>query len=731
MSRRLRFCALAGPAALAAGALLVAACGSSPVAGTRSVSSSPHGTARTGSAVPPVPVASSRSAAPASRVLHGAPVAPDFTNLAFPDAVDGWALGEPAAYAVGAGPAAAEVWHTATSGMTWQEQWHGAGRALSVTASDANHAWALITCPSAKSKPSCGRTLVATSDGGRRWRVVATMGHNVNRVQFVTARFGIATVNKCLAGLPATRCPGQILVSDDGGVTWTKVLADASPVFAAATSSNQLWAAETAPGTGGELSSAITFLTSTDGGHSWKQTGQFVTGGPVTPEIQIQIASGPGGLLWASLFDLGSCAMHGCGTAELLRSESGGRTWGTVNLPSGALGCGWSSITFSAARDGSVMAAAGVNGAACSPPLGVLYQYRPSGWRRLPSWTLTSVGSLTAVSQHVAYAVTTDGVIARTSDGGQHWAQVLPALTPAGQVDAVSAATALADQDANGAFDGGAILRTGNGGRSWQRIADLPGLVTWLDFPSAAGGVAATYQSGRTPDWELWRGRDAGTAWDLVGSLPAGKGANDGIAGPWMSADGHGLLLTLTGTEPWQEAQSGASGPARIWTTKNWGATWRKGGLLPLHGDTLQGPVSFSYMPGSRGLASALTGGEAGWTGWLIVATPSFRTEIVGTRGKALVQMHVPVGNGLQLISSRTGFAWSITYAGPVSSGLVTLYRTTDGGSGWQRAQFRLDLSAGPQGSPVLAFTNATHGWLEAAGTTWHTTDGGRSWTPA
>jgi photosystem II stability/assembly factor-like uncharacterized protein len=31
----------------------------------------------------------------------------------------------------------------------------------------------------------------------------------------------------------------------------------------------------------------------------------------------------------------------------------------------------------------------------------------------------------------------------------------------------------------------------------------------------------------------------------------------------------------------------------------------------------------------------------------------------------------------------------------------------------------------------VLAFTDATHGWLEAAGTIWHTTDGGRGWTRA
>jgi hypothetical protein len=91
-----------------------------------------------------------------------------------------------------------------------------------------------------------------------------------------------------------------------------------------------------------------------------------------------------------------------------------------------------------------------------------------------------------------------------------------------------------------------------------------------------------------------------------------------------MAPDGHGLLLALTGTEPWQEAASGASGPARIWTTSDWGATWTEGGLLPLDGDSLQGPVSFNYAPGSSGgLASGLAGGQGGWTGWLMAAPRS------------------------------------------------------------------------------------------------------------
>jgi len=727
MSRLSRLRVLAGSASLAAGALLVAACGPAPAPGSQQNLSPPARTVDAGSSATSRPAVPNPTAPPASRVLHGSSPSPDFTDLTFPDPNDGWLLGGPTVNGPGSGPPEAEFWHTASSGATWQEQWHGAGLGLSITATDAAHAWALITCASG-SKASCGRKLMATSDGGRRWRVVAALSHAVNRVQFVTRSFGIATAGSCLTGLPATRCPGQILVSHDGGASWTTVLADASPVFATASGTGQLWAAETTPGTGSELGSGITFLTSTNGGQSWQPLGQFDNGVPVTPQIQIRLATSRAGLAWASLFDIGSCAMHGCGTAALLQSDDGGKTWNRVSLASGAQGCAWSSIVFSAAPDGYVMAATAFNGAACSPPFGMLFGHGSSGWRRLPSWMLTSVTSLAAVSRNVAFAITDQDVIARTGDGGRHWIQLLPALAPAGQVDPVSVTTALGDQDTG--FDAGAVLRTENGGRSWQRVADLPGLVTWLDFPSAADGVAVTYQSGRTPAWELWRSRDVGAVWNLVGQLPAGKGANDGIAGPWMSSDGHGLLLALTGTLPWQEAASGAAGPARIWTTADWGATWAEGGLLPLDGDSLQGPASFGYAPGSSGgLAAGLAGGQAGWTGWLIVATPSFATEVAGTRGRSLVRLHVPVGNDIQLIGSRAGFAWTISGAG--AGGLVTLYRTADGGRSWQRAQFRLDLAAGSSGSVALAFTDVTHGWLVAAGATWHTSDGGRSWVRA
>ena len=706
MSRRSAFRPLTGSAVLATGMLLVAACGPASVPG-----------------------AATPSSVPASRVLRGPAPAPYFTGLAFPDAADGWLLGEPAANVAGTG--SAQIWHTATGGATWQEQWHGAGSPGSISATDADHAWALITCPPGGGHASCQPELLATADGGQHWHAAAVMPREVAEVEFITDSSGIATVDGCLSDVNASRCQGQVLVSHDGGATWTAVLATHAPVSATADAAGQLWAAETRPGSSaqpGLLGSGVTFLTSTDDGRSWQQLGTAASE-PVTAQIQIRLAVGPAGLAWASLFDQGSCAMHGCGVAELLHSGDRGRTWSAAPLTPGTFGCGWGSLTYSAAPDGTVLAASGVNGAACAPPFGFLFRYGPSGWQRLPTWSLTEAIALSVVSRDVAYAIS-QGAVVRTGDGGQHWIQLLPAPAPAGQVAAVSASIALGDQDAVGAVDSGAVLRTEDGGRGWQQVADLPGIVTWLDFPSAAGGVAVTYQPGPKPLWGLWRTRDLGSRWFLAGRLPAGAGGNGGVLGPWMSADGHGLLLAVAGTEPWGEQSSGASGPARIWVTSDWGTTWTEGGPLPLDGDTLQGPVSFAYAPGSAGgLAPGLAGGQAGWTGWLAVATADFQIEMVATSGTALVPLGVPAGNGTQLTGSRTGFTWGISGPGP--GGTLTLYRTTDGGRTWQRARVRLELPAGSAASIQLAFTDATHGWLVAPGATWHTTDGGRAWTPA
>jgi photosystem II stability/assembly factor-like uncharacterized protein len=655
-------------------------------------------------AVCSAPSAAAAIRAPAATTISVAP-APMFTALAFPAPADGWLLGQTTT-----GPSRAEIWHTGTAGATWNVQWEGAGSPLSISATDPAHAWALIACVGSHgSRPSCGRELLATADGGRNWHVAATLPSAVNQVQFASAQLGIATSDSCLVNLGQSRCPGQILLSRDGGAHWTRVLSGPAPIFATATAAGQLWAAQTS-------ASRITLLTSMDGGRTWQRLGQLTSLGPLTPAVKVSLAvTASSGLTWASVFDQLSCAMHGCGVADLLRSGTGGRTWSPVSLADSYPDeCASDGIVFSAAPDGSAWAATGRNGAACGPPFGLLYRYGASGWQQLAPWQLNGVSSLAAVSQDVAYALSDRGVLSRTQDGGTQWTQLLPAPAPVGQVDAVSAGTALAAQDP---ADAGAILRSDNGGSSWRQIAHLPGVVTQLDFWSASDGVAATYQPDATSPWQLWASSDGGSIWEPYGSLPGGSG---NVYGPWMSANGHGLLLAMTGGTPWV-ADSGGQPPIRVWTTSDYGLTWSRGALLPLGDNALAGPASFAFYPG----------GSARWSGWLVVMAAGSSAQQVAVWGGgplSLLPATVPAG-AVQLISPGTGLAWSLNYPSNPAVAILSLAGTTDGGHRWQQSSIQLNIPVNSLATPLLSFTDASHGWLVLGNATWHTTDGGRTWT--
>lgn len=656
---------------------------------------------------------------------------PTFTAVAFPAPDTGWLLGQPAS-----GPARAEIWHSGTAGQSWRLQWQGAGTPLSLTATDPAHAWALVGCAASRlaSKPACGRELLATTDGGQRWRVIATLPKAVNQVQFSSRQLGLATSDSCLADRSLTRCPGQILLSRDGGARWTAVLSGAGPVFATASASavaaasasagsSTLWAAKIVPSVSdpdGRLSaSSITFVTSTNGGRSWRTQDKVTSLGPLTPEVQLSLAADPSGLTWASIFDPLSCAMHGCSVADLLHSGDGGQSWAAVKLADGQPDdCSADGIVFAAAADGSAWAATGRNGAACSAPFGLLSRYGPAGWQQLPPFQLTQVSSLDAVSQDVAYVITGTSVLVRTTDGGQHWTQLRPATAPVGPLDALSANTAVAAQDAG---DAGAILRSGDGGRSWSAVADLPGVVTQLEFTSPVDGVAASYQPGDAAPWQLYQTSDGGLTWIAVGSLPGGSTA---IYGPWISVGGQGLLLTVTGGNP-AEAGSGGIAPVRVWTTADGGATWDRGALLPLGTDSLVGSASFR-----------VSGAPASDLGWLVVTTASGQQRVAAVDGTA--PRHLPLlassldAGQVLLLGQGTGFVWGLDApSGHSGQSIVSLYRTTDDGRQWRHHDIALTIPASSPATALLGFSDANHGWLVLGSSTWRTSDGGRTWTPS
>lgn len=636
-------------------------------------------------AVPPASSAPASAAAAHPAAAPGSvPASADVSAIAFPTAASGWAAGTGSS---GTGSGSTVIWHTDSAGASWQAQWRGSGKLVSLTATDPAHAWAIV-----------GRQLLGTTDG-TSWHALATLPKHAAQVRFATASLGVVITDGCLpslggAGLP--HCPGQVLVSHNGGSTWTRVLTSSMPVFAAADAQGRLWAAEPA------ASAAVTFLTSGNGGRSWSRLSTVRSKIPLSGEVDVTLALGGGRLAWASVFDLDTCAMHGC-LVSTLSSGNGGRTWRPVNLPDKYPDeCGSANLELSTATDGSVWIGSSRNGAACAPPLGLLYRDTGSGWRQLPPWQLSGLTSLDAVTAQVAYAIGDVGVLARTEDGGQHWTQLLPSPVPTGTVDAVSQALAFGAQDGVSA---GAVLRGDPGG--WSDVAELPGVITRLDLPTSARGIAVTYAQGS--GYRLWSSTDGGTSWTAGGALPKGPV----LIGPWLSADGHGLLLTERGGEPWDPA-TGGTGQVREWVTSDWGATWHKGATVPFGRAEPSGPVSFAYANGH-------------WTGWLSVLAASSRFQVdVISGGRLSVLPGKPPTDNVQLVGPGAGFAWGIEYHGRTP--ILELYRTTNAGHSWQRNT--KTLSSDPAAlSPMLSFSSAQDGWLVTGHVTLTTTTGGRTWT--
>jgi hypothetical protein len=84
--------------------------------------------------------------------------------------------------------------------------------------------------------------------------------------------------------------------------------------------------------------------------------------------------------------------------------------------------------------------------------------------------------------------------------------------------------------------------------------------------------------------------------------------------------------------------------------------------------------------------------------------------------------------NNVQLLGHGTGFAWGLEDRGGSGRSTLALSRTTDGGHSWRHSSTTLVAPPGAGYTPLLDFSDASHGWLVFGGVTWRTSDGGTRW---
>jgi len=289
-------------------------------------------------------------------------------------------------------------------------------------------------------------------------------------------------------------------------------------------------------------------------------------------------------------------------------------------------------------------------------------------WQPQASGTTERLRGVSAVSAEVAWASGSGGTVIRTTDGGKTWTTVPVAGAESldfRDIEAFGAATAYVL--AIGPGDRSRIYKTTDGGKSWALQFTNPDPKAFYDaiaFWDVNNGIAVGDPvDGR---FTIVRTSDGGASWlkvDPAGMPPALEG--DGA----FAASGT-ILVTSGRSDAW--FGSGGGVRARVFHTRDRGATWTVAETPIAAGTASAGVFSIAFFSQAKGMAVggdyrkerepgdniALT--SDGGATWTRPGTPlrSFRSAaayVLSSRGETLVAVG-PAGSD---ISRDGGHTWS------------------------------------------------------------------------
>jgi photosystem II stability/assembly factor-like uncharacterized protein len=299
------------------------------------------------------------------------------------------------------------------------------------------------------------------------------------------------------------------------------------------------------------------------------------------------------------------------------------------------------------------------------------------------------------------------GRIIATADGGRTWTEQYRGPADIRALD-------FTDDRDGWALASASLLRTTDGGATWSEAGEAPGsLLTAVDFVSATQGwgIAAKAADGSLLG-DLVHTDDGGVTWSLVGDATANSVCASGrtlVAGAGSrvlrSTDGGATWTPLfdasSARDPWMGALVQCAGPSSIWVLLQGGAA-----------------------AGSQGYA-VYASSDAGSSWRPVVVAPILAGSDPAFHG--LAQLDAYAGPFAAVTPAEAVFLGQCPACDPQH---VTVLRTQDGGTSWQRHVINGFVPTG------LAFADAAHGWMTTQlggypgrhAAILATTDGGRTW---
>lgn len=299
--------------------------------------------------------------------------------------------------------------------------------------------------------------------------------------------------------------------------------------------------------------------------------------------------------------------------------------------------------------------------------LAILFLYVNSNaqWVELNSGVSTALYSISAVSNDIVWACGVNGVVIRSTDGGNTWTNmtspVLNSSMTFYNVLANSSTKALV-AGMNAANDSTFVFMTLTGGANWTNVFKQAG--GFIDGVWTSGGLDGfMFGNPVGGKWSLYQTNSAGGGWyEITPALP-----QTGLE------TGFNNVFTVFGTRIWFGTNSG-----RIYYSTNSGSNFSAQNL----GVPSDSAMAICFNGPGLGLASAnsklFTTTNAG-INWTLISIPG--TQLISGIAGYSLKWYVARGKDIYY-STNQGVSWTLQYTAPGSANYSQLISSRIAGSG-------------------------------------------------